>query len=179
MKPSADNRFTEIGRLGKAHGLQGEIRFFPNKLFDPGLFDQVSIFYMKNRRSDMVPVRLINYRTENKQKQVLFFVKFDMITTRSDAEEAMDKALYADRSELESVVTEQEGTADADLTGYAVFCNGKRWGEVLDVLDNPAHPILEMRVESGALLVPYVDEYVESADHEEGAIYCKNLNQLI
>lgn len=179
MTPSVHNRFTEIGRLGKAHGLQGEIRFLPNNDFAPDLFDRVSIYYMKNHRSDMVPVRLMNFRAESKQKQLLFFVKFDMITTRSDAEGAVDKALFADRSDLESIVSNIPDSSEPDLAGYEVICDGKRRGEVLDVLENPAHPILEIRVESGMLLVPYVDEYVTGADHEKGVIYCKNLNQLI
>jgi len=178
MKSSVQNRFTEIGRLGKAHGLQGEIRFLPNNFFAPGLFNRVSLFYMKNPRSDLVPVRLEKYRSESKQKQLLFFVKFDVIATRSDAEGAMDKAIYADRSDLESVINDSD-SGEPDLAGYAVFCDGKKWGEVLDVLDNPAHPILEIRDKSGLLLVPFVDEYVNSTDHEKGVIYCKNLNQLI
>lgn len=178
MTASVYNRFTEIGRLGKAHGLQGEIRFLPNNDFARDLFDRVSIYYLKNRRSDMVPVRLTKFRTESKQKQLLFFVKFDVIATRSDAEEAMDKSLYADRSDLESFVIKTDST-EPDLAGYAVICDGKKRGEVLDVLDNPAHPILEIRDESGLLLVPYVDEYVTGADHEKGVIHCKNLNQLI
>lgn len=179
MTPSVHNRFAEIGRLGKAHGLQGEIRFLPNNDFAPDLFDRVSIYYMKNHRSDMVPVRLTYFRTESKQKQLLFFVKFDVIATRSDAEEAMDKALYADRSGLESLAVNKTDSSEPDFAGYAVICDGKKRGEVLDVLDNPAHPILEIRDESGLLLVPYVDEYVTGADHEKGVIYCKNLNQLI
>ena len=180
MKPSVQNQFTEIGRLGKAHGLQGEIRFLPNNRFAPVLFDRFSIFYMKNRRSDMVPVRLMNCRTESKQKQLLFFVKFDVIANRTDAEEAMDKSLYADCSDLESIENELDSDENnLDLAGYAVFYDGEKWGEVLGILDNPAHPILEIRDDSGLLLVPYVDEYVSSADHEQGVIYCKNLNQLI
>lgn len=179
MTPSVHNRFTEIGRLGKAHGLQGEIRFLPNNDFVRDLFDRVSIYYIKNHRSDMVPVRLTNFRAESKQKQLLFFVNFDVIATRSDAEKAMDKALYADRSAMESLVVNETDSSEPDIAGYAVICDGKKRGEVLDVLDNPAHPILEIRDESGMLLVPYVDEYVTGADHENGVIYCKNLNQLI
>ena len=178
MNASENDRFIEIGRFGKAHGLEGEARFLPNNQFKPALFDLVSIFYMKNQRSDMVPVRLMKARTLLKQKQVSFFVQFDVIANRSDAEKAKEKALYVSRSDLESVSNE-DNPDEPDITGYSVICDGKEWGKVLDVLDNPAHPILQIHYHSGSLLVPFVDEYVSDIDHKKGAVYCNNLDQLI
>jgi 16S rRNA processing protein RimM len=178
MNSSAHNRFAEIGRIGKAHGLQGEFRFLPGDHFTADLFERISIFYMKNRRSDMVPLRLMEYRLESRNKQPLFFVKFDAIANRSDANEAMDRSLFADRSDLKSILTEYE-SGDTDLSGYAVFCDDTKRGTVLDVLDNPAHPILQIKDQSGQLLIPFVEEYVQRVDHEKAVIYCKNLDQLI
>ncbi|MDX1590552.1 MAG: ribosome maturation factor RimM [Balneolaceae bacterium] len=179
MDTSDHFRFIEIGRFGKAHGLDGEVRFLPKDPFKPVLFDRIPIYYMKNQRSDMVPVRLVNARTVQKQKQLSFFVQFDVIASRTDAEEAMDKALYVNRLELESVIDTDEHSEEPDMTGYSVICDGSERGKVLDVLENPAHPILEIRYGSGSLLVPFVDEYVTGADHEKGALYCRNLDQLI
>jgi 16S rRNA processing protein RimM len=178
MNASESDRFIEIGRFGKAHGLEGETRFLPNDQFEPELFDRVPIYYMKNQRSDMIPVRLVNARTVQKQKQLSFFVQFDVIASRSDAEEAKEKALYVNRSDLESVRNEDD-SVEPGITGYSVICDGIERGKVLDVLDNPAHPILEIRYDSGSLLVPFVDEYVSETDHTKGALYCRNLDQLI
>lgn len=177
MNLAVSNRFIEIGRIGRARGLQGEVRFQPDKIFTAVLFERISIFYWRNRRSDLIPIRLMEYRIENKQNQKSFFVKFDAITNRNEAEDAADRAIFADRSAAEALL-EDKVTENDDLAGYSVICGGKRQGEVLDVLENPAHSILQIRYQSGSLLIPFVDEYVENVDHESAAVYCKNLDQL-
>ncbi|MEX0646996.1 MAG: ribosome maturation factor RimM [Balneolaceae bacterium] len=174
MTQQANNRFVEIGRIGRPHGLDGKVRFLPNEHFTDDLFDSVDLFFMKNNRSDLVPVRIENYQTEIKKNQQTFFVNFDTIASRNDAEAAMNKALFIERDKVNSQPEEEEPS----LTGYAVSYEGKEIGRVLDVLDNPAHPVLEIKYGSGSLLIPFVDEYIEKTDHENATLYFRNLNQL-
>jgi 16S rRNA processing protein RimM len=175
---SLDNRFTEIGRFGRPHGLDGNIRFQPNNNFIDSLFDQIEMFYIKNERSDLIPTRIVSKYVEEKRNHKMFFVKFDSIANRQDAEQAMNKALYVITEELEKLRPESEPEQDT-LTGYRIHFDGKEIGEVLDVLENPAHPILEIKYQSGSLLIPYVDEFVDRIDHDRASIYCINLEQLI
>jgi ribosomal 30S subunit maturation factor RimM len=90
-----DNRFTEIGRFGRPHGLDGNIRFKPNDNFIDSLFDQIQMFYIKNERSDLVPCSRSHLQIcRGEKKSKMFFVKFDSIANRQDAEQAMNRALY-------------------------------------------------------------------------------------
>lgn len=173
MTQQANNRFVEIGRIGRPRGLDGKVRFLPNNNFTDDLFDSVDLFYMKNNRSDMVPVRVENFRTETKKNQQMFFVNFDMIASRNDAETAMNKALFIERDKIDTHPEEEPS-----LTGYAVSYEGKEIGRVLDVMENPAHPVLEIKYGSGSLLIPFVDEYIEKTDHEIATLFCQNLDQL-
>lgn len=172
-----DNRFIEIGRFGRPRGLDGNIRFQPNENFVDGLFDQINLYYMRNERSDLIPARIESYRVEKKRNQHTFFVKFDLIANRDDADEAMNKALFVVNEELEGLMDKQE-TDTIDMIGYHVFSGNQEVGEVLDLFENPAHQILEIKYQSGSLLIPMVDEYIDRVDHERGSVYCKNLNQL-
>ncbi len=172
-----DNRFTEIGRFGRPHGLDGNIRFKPNDNFIDSLFDQIQMYYIKNERSDMVPTRIISRYVEEKRNQKLFFVKFDSIANRQDAEQAMNRALFVVTDELEKLKPESKSD-ERSLFGYSIYYDGNRIGEVLDVLENPAHPILEIRYQSGSLLIPFVDEFVDRIDHDQSSINCINLDQL-
>ena len=177
MSNLVNNRFIEIGRFGRPRGLDGNIRFQPNENFVDGLFDQVDLYYMRNERSDLIPARIESYRVEKKRNQLTFFVKFDLIANRDDADKAMNKALFIVNEELKSLKDKQE-TDSVDLVGYHVFSDNQEVGEVLDLFENPAHPILEIKYQSGSLLIPMVDEYIDRVDHERGSVYCKNLNQL-
>ena len=46
-------------------------------------------------------------------------------------------------------------------------------------MDNPAHSILEAKIGKGALLIPFVDEYVSEVDHDKRIVRCQNLDQLM
>ena len=82
MTQTVNNRFIEIGRIGRPRGLEGLVRFMPNDIFTADLFDQVSVFYIKNQRSDLIPTRVESIRVEKKRNQQTFFVKFDTIANR-------------------------------------------------------------------------------------------------
>ena len=171
-----NNRFIEIGRIGRPRGLEGLVRFLPNDFFTADLFDQVTVFYMKNRRFDLFPARIESFRVEEKRNRQTFFVKFDVIASREDADAAMNRSLYADGESL--MKTEQDLQHENDLYGYAVVFENVDVGEVLDLISNPAHKILEIKYSTGSLLVPFVDEFIERIDHEQRSVYCKNLDQL-
>jgi 16S rRNA processing protein RimM len=175
--PSAENRFVEIGRIGRPHGLEGIVRFIPNEYFNADLFERISVFYMRNQRSDIIPVRIEQVQTEQKRNQQTFFVKFDLIASRDDAEQAVDRAVFIQREHLPDP---ENSSADRekDLTGYSVYQQGIEIGNVLEVFENPAHPILQVKYQSSHLLIPFVDEYVERVDHASASVYCRNLHQL-
>ncbi len=176
MATFAKDRFIEIGRIGRPHGLEGVVRFMPNEIFTAELFDNVSLLYMRNQRSDLVPARIERVHTESKRNQQTFFVKFDMIASRSDAENAMNRALFAESKIVVDLI--KPADESLSLVGYVVMAEGKEFGEILDVMENPAHPILEVKHGKSTLLIPLVDEFVENLDPEKGIVFCKNLDLL-
>lgn len=177
MVQSMENRFVEIGRIGRPRGLDGIVRFMPNENFSDDLFDQADLFYMKNDRSDLVPTRIDSVQIETKRNQQSFFVKFDMIANRTDAESAQNRAIFIRSADFDEI-TEPPEEEDSYI-GFTIQYGGEEFGEVLDVLRNPAHPIVEVKHGDSTILIPMVDEYVKETDPETGIIYCINLDQLI
>src|SRR5690625_6639291 len=83
MEQQLPNRFVEIGRVGKARGLDGTIRFVPGQQFtDEGALSESGILYIRNERSDLVPMRIEKVNREFRRNQPSFFVKFDLIASR-------------------------------------------------------------------------------------------------
>lgn len=173
------SRFNEIGRIGRARGLEGWVRFLPEPDVATDFFEESAIVYIKNERSGFQPLRVDDYYAEEKKNQLSFFVKFDMITDRTAADTLKDKALFSDLFNPEDEISEESTDSEIDLSGYEIRSDSEVSGHVLDLLQNPAHSILEIKTEAGALLIPYVGEYVERVDHDERIIYCQNLDQLI
>lgn len=176
MVQSTENRFVEIGRIGRPRGLEGIVRFMPNQNFNDDLFDRADLYYMKNERSDLVPSRIESVHVEAKRNHQSFFVKFDMIANRTDAEDAQNKAVFIKTEMFDEVAKPADD--DDSYIGYTIQFDGEEFGEVLDVMMNPAHPILEVKHGAGTILIPMVEEYVEDTDHENGIIFCINLDQL-
>jgi 16S rRNA processing protein RimM len=181
MAQTVPDRFIEIGRIGKPRGLDGTVRFLPNDNFIDELFDDVNIFYVRNERSDLVPARLKDVHLEKKRNHQTFFVQFDLIANRSDAEAAMDRALFAEKSVIDELSPDLESDFpdSPDLIDFDVTYNGKLFGTVLDVMENPAHLILEVKYEGGVILIPFVDEFVELTHQQNNSISCVNLDQLL
>lgn len=173
------SRLNEIGRIGRARGLEGWVRILPDTDVPTDYFSESAIVYIKNDRSEFRPLRVEDFYTEEKKNQVSFFVKFDMITSRTNADSLKDKAIFSDRFDPDELPGEEGSFLEPDVYGYDIRSDSEDTGHVLDLLQNPAHYILEVKTDAGTLLIPFVDEYIKRVDHEKKIIYCRNLGQLM
>ncbi len=154
------------GTLGKVHGLRGE--FYLN-LASGGLeyLRRGSEFYL-DRGGDapegadrLIPCAVTRVGGTDRRPLVLL----DLAQTREQAVALQGAELFAAGAELEELPHYRVG----DLVGLRVETrSGRLLGEVSDVLEAPAHEILEVRAPDGAaILVPLVEELV-AVDVEAG-----------
>lgn len=144
-----------IGKVGRAHGIKGEIRVFPD---DP---DSASLRY----------VREIYVGEEKRRYHVLHVTScnrfealtLDGITDRDEAFALTGLTVYIDRAALKPL---RKAYYACDLKGLQIIDeNGKCWGVVCDVLPNGAQDMLRYATESGVKgLIPFVSEYVGDVD---------------
>ena len=175
-----NSRLNEIGRIGRPRGLDGWVRFEPDSSYAATFVSENQIVYINEHRSGYRPLRIEDVYTEEKRNRVSFFVKFDMITNRTEAEEVKDKAIFSDQ--FDPKVDNEPADADTvDYTGYDIVADDtdESIGTVLDVIENPAHSIIEAKIGKGSLLIPFVDEFVSEVDHDSRIICCQNLDQLM
>lgn len=172
-----NSRLNEIGRIGRPRGLDGWVRFEPENPYAATLISENRIVYINDHRSGYRPLRIEDVYTEEKRNTVSFFVKFDMITNRTKAEEVKDKAIFSDQFDPE----QDNDPSVVDYTGYDIIADdsNESIGSVLDMMDNPAHSILEAKIGKRSLLIPFVDEFVSEVDHDSRIIRCQNLDQLM
>lgn len=157
------------GILGKAHGLCGELYL---NLSPEGLehLRMGADFYVAPPGRDapegaerLIPCAVT--RAGGTDQRPL--VRLDLARTREEAIALQGMELLAAGGELDALPFYRVG----DLIGLRVeTAAGRLLGEVSDVLEAPAHEILQVRAPDGAsLLLPLVEEVV-SVDVEAGVL---------
>lgn len=164
--------WTSIGFISRVHGLKGEVVLEP-EFDDADLYDPGKLYYLGKIDSDPVPVRVSNFKLVQKGDQLSFFVKFEHVTDRTDAETIKGFSLFLPSDEVDL-----DGYDD-DITGYNIINrSGVTEGEVVDVIDNPAHPLIQVVGENGAFFIPWVDEFVLDVDYDQRKVIVDDISEL-
>ena len=150
----------KIGRLGKAHGVKGEVSF----QFDDDIFDTTDADYLILEIDGiLVPFFMEEYRFRNDS---LALVKFCDIDTQQRAQELTGCNVYFPRALAEEG---EEMPSLASLVGFDIVdsSNGKIVGKIAAIDDTTANILFEL--EDGTL-IPANDDLVKDIDTEQQQI---------
>lgn len=150
----------KIGRLGKTHGVKGEISF----LFDDDVFDRVDADYLVLQvEGILVPFFMEEYRFRS---DTVALVKFCDVDTQQRAAELTGCDVYFPRSLA----------ADADdeltlnfLVGFSLVDAATRQpvGTVAAIDDSTANTLFEL---ADGRLIPAVDDFITHIDTAQKTI---------
>jgi len=152
-----------VARIGKAHGLRGEVTVqvltgAPDERFVPG-----AAFVTEPEASG--PLVLRSARDNNG----ILLLGFEQIEDRNGAEALRGTRLLA---EAVTDTGEEEVWYERDLVGLrAVTVEGAEIGEVTALQSRPAQDLLVLRLSGGReVLVPFVTAIVPEVDIEGGRV---------
>lgn len=176
MLEPIEDQYQMIGHIARSHGVKGDVLII-SEVNAPQLFDDIDLVYIQNARGDLIPARIESFRVQHKNNRLSFFVKFEHVSDRNKAEELKSLPVYVMRESMSELMDEEIAI---DYTSFEVVdMDSNNIGTITSVIDNPAHLILEISTQNQQqLLVPFVDEYVVSADEQNKLITCQNLDQL-
>ena len=150
----------KIGKLGKTHGVRGEISF----LFDDDVFDRTDADYLILRVDGiLVPFFIEEYRFKSDANAI---VKFDGIDTQERARELTGCDVYFPRSLAEG----DEGDISwSILVGFDILevQSGKVVGRIAAIDDATMNILFEL--EDGRL-VPASEDLITAIDQEARTI---------
>ena len=178
MKPkiNPENAFDAIGTVAKVHGLKGEIGIridlpLPNQLHN------VETVYMAGDFGMLQPWRILSSRLSVQGEKQMFFVILEMVADRNAAAALVGRQVYVEPGTVDLY---EEDDSD-DLKGYSVLdTNGNTIGDVIETLENPAHPILRVHIKGkGEVLIPFVDAYVDEVDDDEQTVTVVDIDELL
>jgi 16S rRNA processing protein RimM len=151
-----------VGRILKAHGIQGEVTFAAAG-DDPEALRPGTVVFLEEAGTASLTVRAARagYRS--------WLLGFDEVTDRDAAELLAGRSIFI---EEESLPPLPEGAYyQFQLVGRAVTqSDGADLGRVSRVIDMPGHDLLEVQGAAGEFLVPMRREFVEWIDLERGEI---------
>ena len=150
----------KIGRLGKAHGVKGEVSF----QFDDGIFDRVDADYrVLDIDGILVPFFMEEYRFRS---DTVCLVKFCDIDTQQRAQELTGCDVYFPRTLAEEA---DEMPSLSMLVGFEIVnnANGETIGHIAAIDDSTANILFEL--EDG-MLIPANDELITDIDAEQRLI---------
>ena len=149
-----------IGRLGKAHGIKGEVSF----QFDDDIFDRVDAEYLVLEvEGILVPFFMEEYRFRS---DTVALVKFCDVDTQQRASELTGCEVYFPRA----LADEDEGNVSlAMLVGFDIIDagTGSKIGTIAAVDDTTVNLLFEL--EDGRL-IPASDDLICDMDMKQGEI---------
>lgn len=169
--------FESIGKVLHAHGLKGELVIEPT-IANPYELESFKLFYITTKRGDVEPYRVEFSKVIEKSNRYTFFVKFVQLTDRSHAEQLRKKEVMIPAYEFENL-EEFEFSYHECIEWEVITEKGIHLGKIIDVMDNPAHELLEVKTPKGVLLIPAVDEYIEEVDMENEQLIVKDVEALM
>lgn len=140
----------KIGKLGKAHGVKGEVSFH----FEDDIFDRVECEYLVlNVDGILVPFFMESYRFRN---GYMAFVKFRGVDSMERASELTGCEVYFPRALAEA---EDETPILSMLLGFDLInaADGSHVGVISDINDQTANVLFEL---DNGMLIPASDELI-------------------
>lgn len=150
----------KIGRIGKAHGVKGEVTFN----FDDDVFDRVDAEYLILEVDGiLVPFFMEEYRFRSDSTAL---VKFEDIDTQDRARELTNCDVYFPR---ELADNDEEEISWSFLVGFHIIDDqsGKDVGTIASIDDNTMNILFEL--EDGTL-IPASEELITDIDKDNKTI---------
>lgn len=148
-----------IGRIGKAHGVKGEVQM----QFTDDAFDRVDADYLILMTDGiLVPFFMEEYRFKSDE---VALVKFCDVDTQEQARELTGCDVYFPYA----LVEEEEDAMPslAQLVGYTIVDQGKAVGTVASIDEQTVNTLFEL---TDGQLIPVAAEFILGIDNEKREI---------
>ena len=152
-----------IGRLGKPHGVKGELSF----QYDDDIFDRVEAdFLILDIDGILVPFFIEEYRFRSNE---ICLLKLCDIDTEERARELTGCDVFFPRALAQQVENEASW---AEIIGFKVIdeASGKEVGTIKAVDDSTINVLFTLKTPQGDVLLPASKDLIHDVDRQEQAI---------
>lgn len=155
-------QITNIGKLIKPHGINGEIVISTDYDIDLSTVKCIII----NIDGINIPFFINSIRSRGKET---FLMMIDGINTEEDASMICGKSLYVLNSDIGVIDNEEDGFYANDLIGYNVYLTGSKSliGKIIDIEDSTENALFIIARENKEIIyIPIVVDFIENISTE-------------
>lgn len=175
--PDADSLLL-VGRIWRAHGVQGEVKVIP-ETDEPSRLQSLASVFVGASPAEISLRNIQRARLQQTKKGVLVVIKLEGINGREEADALRQQALYASRSDLPPLADDEFFIHD--LIGLKVVTSeGEAVGYVKDYIDQEWQALLVVAREvQPDVLVPAVPAFIETIDLDEQKLVIQPIDGLL
>jgi 16S rRNA processing protein RimM len=159
-----------VGRLRKSHGLRGEIIVEPITDAPAELYSAGRVLFAGDANGDPLPhPPELTVRESRSHMNGLLIVQFEEMRDRDDAARWTNRYLFAPAEQLEPPA---EGEVYLhELEGMrVVLASGELVGSVTNVFELPQGLALDVKRETGTVLIPFNDVFIHEVKRVERTV---------
>ncbi len=170
MSKSISSKLISIGKVAKAHGVRGELKFFLYNKESDLLLKKIDIWFKINNEFESYIIEF----TKGLNGEI---VKLKSVDDRNSADLFKGKEFFVLRKDFPQL---DEGSFYLnDIIGYKAYNDKLEIGKISDILNVPSGNIIEIKLEKKRILVPMVDKYIELFDFKNKSVIMKDIEELI
>lgn len=148
--------FIDAGEIITTHGVRGEAKVLP-WLDSPEMLCEFERCRIDGKEYTIESCRV---------QKTCNLLKLQGVDTMEAAQAMRGKVIQLYREDISDDVIFGD-----ELIGVAVFCEGKKIGEITEVLDYPGNSVYV--VDKGAYMIPAVKEFILSTDIDKNEMHVK------
>lgn len=165
--------YIQIGRVGKAQGIKGEIRIIIYPGMPDGL-DNCKEIVLQNNDNECSKYGLENFRRQGKH----LIAKLDGVTTRDEAEALNGREIWLPRAAIPALDQDQHYWFEYE--GMEVVTDtGRKLGVVQDIFATGANDVLVVVGQGKEYLIPIIEDVLVDVDVAAGKIVISPLPGLL
>ena len=160
-----DLTLVEVGRLGRAHGVRGEVKTLPTGMSAEDILRLDSVLVGADPGS-ATEVRIVSARLQHSRAGTVVLLLLEHVQTREEAEELRGTYMYCREGALPDGAPAT--VAGRNWIGYSVQSTDEvHIGEVADLISRPPQDLLLVtRADGSEILIPIVDAFIVGVDAE-------------
>ena len=164
--------FTIIGHIGKSYGLDGKFYLSEPKI-DAQALRSLKFVYVGNgvEPDDVLKINSVEKRGAR------LCIGLESVNSKEQAIQLTHQAVFITEKQAKLLPEIKE---DISYIGFRVLEDGEELGTVTEWLSQPAQDIITFTTMNGStVMVPFVDEFIESVDEKKGILYVHLLEGML
>jgi len=166
MAESMNDNYIEVGKLGKVHGLLGELKLHATETFEQIFFETDHLFIFT--ANQMVPFFIEAIRSNGG------IMKLEGIDTPEEAKGMVGKSIYLQRSEVPEELLAAEPVSEQMLPFEAGFTIRDEQfgniGEIIEIVELPMQVLASVNYKGREILIPLHEHFIKSVNQDQKVI---------